>query len=315
MRSVRRRLVARAAVLALVALGAAQAADAATTSPAAGRRAVPAAQVSIVTYNTAATLSTERAVADVVKLASTDPDVITLQEMANPERRRQVVAALVNCSMCEYEYYAPAGATPGSTPILFRWDRFRLVSSGTTQVSEATYVGSRGAGPATLNAKHVNWVQLRERATGLGLYVLNNHAVPSVQGPGGGPDTTSPKRLELYRQHMHGLTELIKPMKATGAAIFVTGDLNVNFRRDRVVKTSFFPFAAMAPLGIRASFDYLGEPALGTHVGKSGAGTRLIDYVYSLQHPAVSPARQTILKDYASDHRPLQVAYDLSSPS
>ena len=313
MTSVRRRLLSHAAVLVLVAVGAAQAADAATSAPTAGKRNVPSAQVSIATLNTAATISTDRAVADITRLASTGADVITLQEMANPDRRKRVVAALVNCSMCEFEAHMPAGAVPGSTPILYRWDRFRLEGSGTTQVSEATYVGPRGAGPSTLNAKFVNWVHLRERATGLHLYVLNNHAVPTVQGPGGGPNRSHPKRLALYRQHMQGLRDLIGPMKASGAAVFVTGDLNVNFRKDKVVRPPMFPYMSLGALGLRASFDTLGEPPIGTHVLPNGSSMRLIDYVYSLQHPRVTPVAQGILRGYASDHRPVKVEFDLTA--
>jgi endonuclease/exonuclease/phosphatase family metal-dependent hydrolase len=312
MTSVRRRLVAHAAVLAIVAAGAAQAAVAATSSPVAGKRDVPSARVSIASYNTASTLKTDTAVADITRLAGTGADVITLQEMANPDRRKRVVAALVDCSMCQYEKYIPPGAVPGSTPILYRWDRFRLEGSGTTQVTERTFVGAKGAGPSTLNAKFVNWVHLRERATGLHLYVLNNHAVPTVQGPSGGPNRRQPKRVELYRKHMQGLRDLIAPMKATGAAVFVTGDLNVNFRKDRVVKSRAFPFVTLGALGLRASFDTLGEPASGTHVLPGGHSSRLIDYVYSLQHGSVTPVSQAILRGYASDHRPVKVEFDLS---
>ena len=315
MTSARRRLLSYAAALALVAMGATQAADAATSAPRTGSGDMPAAQVSIATFNTSAMLSTGRAVADVKRLAATGVDIIALQEMANPDRRKQVVAALVDCSMCEYESYMPPSAVPGSTPILYRWDRFRLEGTGTTQVSEPTYVGARGAGPATLNAKFVNWVHLRERATGRHLYVVNNHAVPTVQGPDGGPNKSQPKRLELYRKHMEGLRQLIAPMKASGAAVFVTGDLNVNFRRDRLVQSPMFPFATMRALGLQASFEALGEPSTGTHVLPGGSSMRLIDYVYSLRHGAVSPVSQQILRGYSSDHRPVRVVYELSPAS
>jgi endonuclease/exonuclease/phosphatase (EEP) superfamily protein YafD len=136
--------------------------------------------------------------------------------------------------------------------------------------------------------------------------------VPTVQAPDGGPNKRQPKRLELYRKHMNGLRELIAPMKASGAAVFVTGDLNVNFRKDRVVQTPFFPFATMRALGLRASFESLGEPSTGTHVLPNGSSMRLIDYVFSLQHPGVTPVSQEILRGYSSDHRPVRVVYELT---
>jgi endonuclease/exonuclease/phosphatase (EEP) superfamily protein YafD len=108
---------------------------------------------------------------------------------------------------------------------------------------------------------------------------------------------------------MEGLTDLIGPMKATGAEVFVTGDFNVNFRRDRVLKTKIFPYATMAALGLRASYESLWEPRIGTH----GGGTRLIDYVFSLPQNTVTPASQTVLRGYGSDHRPVKVDFEFTA--
>jgi endonuclease/exonuclease/phosphatase (EEP) superfamily protein YafD len=310
-------LAALACGLVLGAAGTSEAAATGTTSVSHVATARVAAPVStdlrFATFNTATPSSTADAVADIMKLAATQPDVITLQEMANPQRRAAIRTNLVSCSMCPYEEYVPDGATPGSTPILYRWDKFSIVGTGTQQVSQDTYVGPKGAGPSTLHAKYINYVELRDRATGRLVYVLNNHAVPSVQALSGGPNLQLAKRLDLYREHMAGLTSLVTQFKATGATVVVTGDFNVSYRKDRVVRSPMFPYATFNQVGLHSSYQDLGEPVLGTHVLASGSNARLIDYVGYTPQPGVQAVSQQVLTGYHSDHRPLVVTLRLSS--
>lgn len=315
MRLARRTVVAQACGLVLLAAGAGQA----VLSPASGataavsaRKATPVtASVKVATYNVAADLTVDEAVSDVTKLAtSTGADVVALQEMGSAKRRAGVVAGLVDCSMCEYEAYVPQLAVPGSTPILYRWEKFRLVSTGTEQVSDATYVGAQGAGPSTLRAKYINYVELRERATGRTVYVLNNHAVPTVQGKGGGSNSNT-ARVDLYRQHMAGLKSMVAAFEAKGGSVLVTGDLNVNFRKDKVVRDRAFPYYNLHQVGLQASYEPLGEPTSGTHRLSAGNDTRLIDYVYFQPSAALKAVSQRVMLGYRSDHRPLVVEFAL----
>jgi endonuclease/exonuclease/phosphatase (EEP) superfamily protein YafD len=266
-----------------------------------------------VTLNTEGPNSTGQALSDVKKIAAAGADIITLQEMASAERRKAVRAALVDCSGCRYGAWMPSLPVPGSTPILYRKDKFELKDAGTVQVSEATYVGARGAGPSTLNAKYINWVKLREETTGRHFFVLNNHAVPTVQAKNGGPNYSLPKRLALYRKHMNGLKSLITQFEARRKPVFVTGDFNVNYRKDSVVRSSLFPYVNMGQVGVQASYKALGQPIHGTHVLPNGDEKRLIDYVMFSNHQAVKPVANRVLFGYNSDHRPLQVDFTLTS--
>ena len=63
------------------------------------------------------------------------------------------------------------------------------------------------------------------------LHVFNNHAVPSVQDRDGRPNWDHRRRIALYRKHMLALKALVSRLRAPGEGVFVTGDLNVNFRR------------------------------------------------------------------------------------
>lgn len=266
----------------------------------------PTAALRVVSFNTAASLRTKAAVADVTAIAETGADVIALQEMASVERRTAVRTALVGCETCVYEMYEPLGAGPASTPILYRIDRFTLVDAGSVQVVKATYVGPRGAGPSTLQPRYVNWLKLKDSITGRQVFVLNNHAVASVQAKDGGANSNK-KRLMMYRKHMVGLASLVTQLRRTGGTMFVTGDFNVNFRKDRIVATPIFPYVEMGQVGVHASYERLGEPATGTHVLPSGYDLRLIDYVSILNHKAVLPVSQEIIRGLKSDHRPILV--------
>ena len=275
---------------------------------------VVTAHVQIASYNTAAQVRTGRAVGDVVRLAETGADVLGLQEMASPDRRARVARRLVTCRDCRFHAFVPRGAVAGSMPILFRAHRFHLLGSGSRQITDATRVGSRGSGPDVLRARYVNWVHLRERRTDRSLYVLNTHAVPTVQVGNGGPNTRLPQRLAIYRKHMRGLQEMVTHFKKKGGKVFVTGDLNVNYRTDSRVAAHLFPYHRLGEVGMRASYGALGMPERGTHVLPSGGDKRLIDYVYYLPRTSVRPEDQHVLHGYSSDHRPLLVGFALTAP-
>jgi len=293
--------IARACGLLLVVggLGISTPASATTTAP-----------VKIATLNVHSALSMDQALSDISRLASTGADVISLQEMGGRKRRDYVRAMLVDCDTCELDAYMPIGGPEASIPILYRQDRFIVEAEGSHKVSEATYVGPKGAGPSTLKAKFVNYVVLYDLQTKQRVAVLNNHAVPTVQAPYGGPNSLK-ARHALYRKHMDGLTAKISEYAATGATVFATGDFNVNYRKDSQVRAGLFPYSRLRAVNTHASYEAMGQPATGTHVLRSGFDRRLIDYVFHRTHPAVNLTSQAILRGYASDHRPLLTQYDV----
>jgi endonuclease/exonuclease/phosphatase (EEP) superfamily protein YafD len=265
----------------------------------------------IATLNVHGELSIARAYEDISDLAATEADVIGLQEMGGRARRDYVREHLVDCADCVWDAHMPIGGPEASVPVLYRSDRFELEAEGSRKVSDATYVGPEGAGPSTLKAKYINWVVLRQLSTGQRVAVLNSHAVPTVQAKDGGPNYKLPERLELYRQHMTGLQKLITEIAADGALVFATGDFNVNYRKDKTVRAKMFPYVRMGRVDTRASYFHLGEPRTGTHVLPNGFDKRLIDYVFNRTDDAVTPAEQSILRGYNSDHRPLLVRYEI----
>lgn len=267
----------------------------------------------IVTYNAGAKLAVDTALQDLAKLMAKDPDVIALQEMASPEKRRAIRELYVDCEGCVWGANMPALPVPGETPVLYRTDRFELKDYGSVQVTEPTYVGKAGAGPSTINAKFVNWVRLSDLRSGRPVYVLNNHTVPSVQAKSGAPNHRFDERLKLFRKHMRGLQSLVLDItQQKWGLVFVTGDLNVNFRRDRVLAPAMFPYRMLGDVGLQASYEAVREPLNGTHTLRSGVDTRLIDYVYFLPRRSMTPSSLKILWGFSSDHRPLMVDFEVT---
>lgn len=265
----------------------------------------------IATYNVSAAQPVSSTVEDLRELTKASPDVIALQEMASRERRNAVRAELVDCDTCAFDAYMPDPAIQGGTPILYRSDKYTLELEGSEQVTDDTYVGPQGAGPSTIRAKWINWVQLRDNVTGRLVSVLNNHFVPTVQAGDGGPNDQR-RRVEIYRKHMEGLVAEINRIKAeTGGTVFVTGDLNVNYRNDSVEQASMFPYHALGAVGVHSSFRNVSVPEEGTHVLESGYSKRLIDYVLNLSRRSVSSDNHRIIFGLASDHRALVSGYTL----
>jgi exonuclease III len=282
------------------------AADDTEEPPAAGPTA---AGIRIVTYNAGAEVTVPRAMADMKRIMAEQPDVIALQEFASWKKREAVRLKYADCETCLYDSWIPIPAVQGGTPILWRSDRFELVQKAWTQVTEDTFVGPKGAGPSTIRAKYIVWVRLRELSTGREFFVLNNHFVPTVQGTNGGSNSNR-KRVAIYQQHMQGLVSMIQGIQAQKRLVFVTGDFNVNYRKDKVVQDPAFPYSNLSPVNVRSSYYALGEPATGTHVLSNGFAMRLIDYVHFWDRKKlVVPQGQRLLFGLNSDHRPLVVDF------
>jgi endonuclease/exonuclease/phosphatase family metal-dependent hydrolase len=261
----------------------------------------------IVTYNTSFDVPPRGVRSDLRHLAQTGVGIIALQEMGGRNRRAAARDALVDCASCHYSTTMPTGGKGANTPIFWRNDRFVLRRAGVQKLTDKTYVGPRGAGPATVPPKYATWVLLRELKSGRKMYVLSTHPVASVQGKNGGANPRMTKRVQLYTKHLHALNAFVDRLRATGRNVVVCGDFNVNYRRDRVVRDRHFPYVNMPRSGLQPSYDVLGEPGRGTHTLRNGLDTRLIDYVYYGQGRALTFQRQNVKTGFRSDHRPLVV--------
>ena len=273
-----------------------------------------ASTVRIATLNTAATSSTRAAFNDVKNLLAQGPDIVALQEMSSGERRQRVRERLTDCGTCVWDGWFPRHVLPGGLPILWRSDKFTFVGNDWFEVAPATYVGDRGAGPSTIRARYVTRLRLRDNATNRIIWVLNTHFVPTVEGPNGRRNGNV-RRTRLYSQHMTGLLGLIDRIrtKEGGGLVFVAGDFNVNYRKDKVAQDPIFPYSALATRDLRSSYFKLGEPALGTHILDNGFDKRVIDYVHYRPSRRAVAVGQTVLRGFNSDHRPMIADFRIRS--
>lgn len=87
--------------------------------------------------------------------------------------------------------------------------------------------------------------------------------------------------------------------------IIITGDFNVDYRTDKVVKYKYFPYATMANLGFTSNWAYAEEDG-GLPSGGSGSSNRLIDYVFIKRGVGLGFSETSINTDmFGSDHHPV----------
>lgn len=227
--------------------------------------------------------------ADILKSAQ----VLGLQEVHSSTKMNQVKTAA--CATCAYDVYMPSAGD--SYPLLWEKALFKKVDQGSAYMSS----------PPGLAKRYAVWVKLQNKKTSKLSYVINTHLPPSVESGG---NSTNGKYTASYKTHMDNLVALIKSKKADGIPLFVTGDFNVNFRRD--CKVSFFPCQALAQGQSVVSGWASTSPKYngvsgnqGTHASKD----RLIDYVMAWKRSDVTANTSTVLggNSYGwggSDHKP-----------
>jgi len=167
------------------------------------------------------------------------------------------------------------------------WDRrtMKFVRSGARLLSEATFVGEAGAGPATLQPCWLLWVTLQNRATGTLMTFGNTHTAPSVM--------LNDKRERLADQQIGGC---VKWTRARGRDRVLTlmGDLNADWRnRDGEI---------LDPLW-NVGYD---NPFKQHDVRAGTMARRQIDYVMLREHRTARMVDFDVLTKMGFDHKPVR---------
>ena len=233
------------------------------------------------------------------ELSGKGGDILAFQEVHQPSRRTALKSKMIDCSGCKYsgyvQNYSTDGSSPASLPIYWNKTRFSLLNSGYVKVADAT-----GTDPNYISSKWITWVSLRDIATGRQFYVLNTHTVASIES--GGQIGGDSGRVNNYKTHMNKLDTLIDDFQRSGTPIFITGDFNVNYRKDREVQSIYFPYYRTNKQGIKSNWQIFGPPSGGTQ----GSNDRVIDYVFSMTHGAVAPVSASKYGNrFGSDHYPV----------
>lgn len=240
--------------------------------------------LTLATWNTLRSNSVKRTVAGIKALRT---DVIALQELSGPGRRRQVIAQMAPVYR--------ASSNNNAVKILWRRDKYDLVAQDSVEVFGVRRIENGTAG-TSIGPKSVHWVQLRDRSTGADVIIVNHHLVPDVDRKGH-PRPGAKRRLRAYHDQMTAMLALVDRLK-TVAPVVVTADWNVDARRDAKVKDPRFPYVLLQKHGLYSNWRALGYPAKGTQ----SRGKRLIDMVASTTDQ-IAPTTQRIGAASGSDHR------------
>jgi exonuclease III len=249
-------------------------------------------------------------------------DIVGFNELSSHDKPA-ALKEKTGCTTCFYDAWIPGNpGEGGNVSIIWKKSRFNVVldNDGKPKRYKHKVHGAEpvedGAGGTTTTPKYITYVHLRDKQTNRTFWMMNAHALPSVEGKCGHP-ANKPKRLALYKKMMDAYKTLI-----TGKTdpIFITGDYNVNYRCDRDVRHYRFPWQSFNSLNpkLKSNWEWHEKagkslPAVGTHKPHLG-GRRLIDYVFARSSPAVSYKSSLIWENrrFGSDHAPTQATYSLS---
>lgn len=110
-------------------------------------------------------------------------------------------------------------------------------------------------------------------------------------------------RKATYKEYMDTLISKLNELKGANIPIFVTGDFNIDFRKDRVVKDSMFPYRRLGAIGFRSNWDVLNLSGVGSTQGTTSYGSIIFDYIYFWQRSDTKANVEWISSYfYGSDH-------------
>lgn len=248
--------------------------------------ATGSAPVTIATWNVLRSNAKGR-IADGVRELTSKADVFGLQEMGSSSDRAAAAAAAQGYTMT---------TDRTAVPIFYRADKYTAVEEGKVRAfpSGETVERRSGKGTERTTGKSITWIHLRDNATSETFYVVNTHML--VGAFNSSKAKRNDRRMALYKQQLNAVGNLVDSLQANGAAVYVTGDFNVNYDRDAS------PVEMMSDHGLSPNWQHLDGDAT---IGKK---TRL-DYVWSNR----APSEQTVGDKYGSDHSTVFVTYPPST--
>jgi hypothetical protein len=162
----------------------------------------------------------------------------------------------------------------GTNVLLGRSSMFELLDAG--------FERSHPGGP---NRRHplptyINWARWRERVTGIQIVHINTHTTRGIEVRGKPSYKYGDGRVRLAAEQLTRVGQLADFVRRGGLEVIVTGDLNVDWKKDRIHQDKRFPYAILEHSGridepgLRSCWSMYGTPGVGTWKN------RYIDYIY-----------------------------------
>lgn len=194
-------------------------------------------------------------------------------------------------------------------PISWAADELDLVDVEVTWMHES-WPGKKRPKPA----RFVSRVDLRHRATGHLLSVLNTHVTARIESrvrPGHWRDASGYERALRHFAELARLWSELPGRWSVG-----TADLNFDFRAESRIRPRGGPTDRLDGLA-RSNWQALGTDDIDwTVISPVDGAPVLFDYVYAgrqaVERGWMAFRDQRVLEGFASDHRPLLVRFDLS---
>lgn len=250
-------------------LGGASALGVAGATAVAGPAAANAGSISVATANIEYKLGWDQWATDLGTVAGTT-HLLGLNEAFEQRGNLAMWAALSG-----WHVYQPEG--DGSTnALLARASMFDPVDAGEKLMTGKP--GSRKPYPT-----YLTWARWREKQTGLVIFHVSTRLQRGIEKLGHPATSYDDDRVEGAKRQIAETRKIAEFMTA-GGEVVMTGDMNIDHRRDRRVSDPSFPFMAWENGGtrqrpeLRSCYSTFGLKPGGTH-GKPGK-RRTIDYVY-----------------------------------
>lgn len=244
-----------------------------------------------------------------VKTLLQQSQVVGLQEVHRQSVRKEL--SNLTCSSCSYAgYIKTSSGSDGSDPILWNKSLFTKMDSGRQYMSS----------PPSLTVRYATWVRLADKKTKKSFYVINTHTPPGIQY-GDGWDSGNTGLISAFKQHMKNLSALVSSKRASGDPVFVIGDFNIDYRRDKACKIAEWPCQTLGKkYGIYAAWYYTNFTGVASGDSTHSSSSRLIDYIMVPKRSDITVRSTKIINASSSswggsDHKPSLATIDLSSTS
>ncbi len=193
----------------------------------------------------------------------------------------------------------PTRGSATQTPVLWRADRFELLSAQPVRISApANLHGELPKGQGI--GRWVSVVRLKDKLTGQPLAIVNTHLIQgAVQG--GRKVKRHPKTFRLYRSQVIAVANLAAKERARGQQVYLVGDFNSDYVSDAKRSKVALPVRRFRSVGFTSMWAY-SRPKMGTR------GRAFLDHVFTWQRPSSTAVLRGVR---LSDHFPAVGTYTI----
>jgi endonuclease/exonuclease/phosphatase family metal-dependent hydrolase len=193
-------------------------------------------------------------------------------------------------------------------PIFWNPDAFGLIRGRSPKIADGRMVEDRnGGGLVHQDSTLATVVRLRSKVSGETISVVNVHLIQGAVNAGK-PLPGVPRRVGMYADQVRHLGKVVRAEKRwAGGPVWVVGDFNVNYGRDKAVHKKRFAYSTMRRRDLVASWEARkGELQPGHGSGaRSGA---YLDVIWSTRRArSVDVLREDPFR--VSDHFPVVSTY------